>query len=394
MPLSDLDSDPSDSNWDDYNILEPLDVTPDPILDPRWHAASANEVFLTRLPPVDWLIKPLHLAKGRPLGLWGAPGSGKNILAQTWALVVASGVAIGPWVPFTPKPRRVLHITYDMGKYATAIRYRQLANGMELEWEEINGQLTIAAHPEIDLTDEKALSHFTKVLTTYDLCILDNLRAATFGVDENSSEFGSTLTLFGAAGQAANCVTMYLHHTKKGASPGIDAARGTGATLGASGAIWMIGEAQGDAPRKLHHLRAHDTALGLESDAWVSLRNATHGVPNYSLPPGMPTHLWLEVSDKAPAKPRKGKATESSQDEDSDFHGAKATAIIELVTTHPEISFSGIYDSVGGKKSTLVEIVKGLVTAGVLQKVERPSGQHAYSVVPAQIAGNRSQAVP
>ena len=340
----------------------------------KWKLVPGSEILFGAMPPVNWLIESLDLAEGRPMGLWGAPGSGKNVLAQTWGLMVASGVSLGPWVVSAP-PMRVLHITYDMGKYATSMKYRQLANGLGLDPGILQDNLDIAAHPEYNLTTDNAAGKFLKLLKdgNYGFVILDNLRAATPGSNENDSDFGTHVGNFGAACEHSGCVGLYLHHTKKGAGINLEASRGSGSILAASGPIWMIGESSKNKPRQLHHLRAHDTTTSFKDPSWVQLHLASKPAALIPMPAGHPNAAWLTITADDPTPGKKDKAKPDKRVE----------AILAALRATPNMGINEIREAVQMSKPVVVAVVKDMVTKGLIKNCggNENGKAHNYIVV-------------
>lgn len=240
----------------------------------KWHSHDPFAVFESPFPTITMAVPELDLGPGRPCGLWGAPGAGKNVAAQAIALAIMTGrKAFGC---LDVERGAVIHLTWDMGFLATALRYRQLANGMGISSKEIaelrgSGRFLLCVHPQIALTARGALKSFAERLEGFDFAIVDNIRAATPQVDENASEFGAYIELLGAAAERAGCTPLYLHHTRKEGSREISttSGRGSSAILAASGCVWGI-EGEGDGPRKLVHLRAHDMGMGLRDPLWLT----------------------------------------------------------------------------------------------------------------------------
>jgi hypothetical protein len=76
-------------------------------------------------------------------------------------------------------------------------------------------------------------------MTNRDLIVVDSLKAATGGQDENSSEIRSALDMLGSVGDEVGCRPMLLHHSRKpsqdpsASSGGQYAIRGSGAIFDA-----------------------------------------------------------------------------------------------------------------------------------------------------------------
>lgn len=240
---------------------------------PKWHLRNSAQVFEAPFVLPEALIPHLQLARGRPMGIVGPPGAGKNDFAQAMALAIATGSpAFGL---FPAKQGRIIHITWDMGDWATRVRYRRLANGMGLRRAQLQGKIDLAPYPELNLTSPGARRAFAELLSNYDLAILDNARAACPGLDENSSTFGERIVLFGQACEDAKCIGCYLHHSRKSnrereEEVTIESLRGTSAIAGASGAVWYIAPtAAPDSPRLCRMLRQHDVMPEVADDFYL-----------------------------------------------------------------------------------------------------------------------------
>lgn len=266
----------------DWEALESEALESPDLIDPAWRPLDTAAIFDEPLPDFPMLVPALDLGAGRPCGLVGGPGSGKTLTAIAVAIGVMTGRPIFGELAVGDRGR-VVHITYDMGRRAVALRYRQIANGLGVSPEEIRGRLIVAAHPRIYLNSEGAFPAIAKLLDGAALCILDNARDSAPGADENESTFGALLTGFGGACEAAGCVGLYLHHTKKGSGEELvsGSLRGSSAILAASGSIWGL-EGEGDEERVLRHLRPHDMSDGLLEPLTLLVEKGNRGA--FSVP--------------------------------------------------------------------------------------------------------------
>jgi hypothetical protein len=321
--------------------------------DPHWRTYSAHLIFEADMPEIKWLCRDLDIGSGRPCGLWGAPGAGKNVTAQALALAVASGrPAFGRY----PVNRgRVIHISYDLGIGAVSLLYRQLANGMGLDVDHVWDRLEVCAHPTPKLTDPKARHVFAKRLKGFDLAILDNARQAAPGVDENDSDFGGYLAAFGAAADDCRCVALYLHHLRKnsdGSAPSIDSGRGSGAITAASGTIWAVDGAGSD-PRRLTQLRTHDTSRDFKAPLWLTLERPTAGrflFDTEDYPPALRPLIHLQD----PAKLAKERAAREELED----------KILQYLDETPGANQRQIVENVQGKRDRILDALRHLVDSG------------------------------
>lgn len=308
-----------------------------------WHTITPAAMWAARLTPVDLLVPEMDLGRGRPCGLVGAPNAGKNDAAQSLALAVASGRPA--WGKVVARRGRVLHLTWDMGDYATILRYRRLANGMGCTFAELAGNLEICDHPIATLCAADAEKAFVARCKGFDLVLVDNLRSAAPDGDENSSEFGRYVVLLGVIAARTHATVLYLHHTGK---DGQGQGRGTGAIQAASGAIWRI-EGRGDEPRHLTQERKHDNSNREHPDFWVKREE---------LPPDAPFDTAGEPSWRdtwCAAKPPKSPAA------------ARSAAVAAFVKANPGCGADAIRRAVKGKAEEVDAAVASWVEKGRIE---------------------------
>lgn len=381
LAIENGEADPSElEEWIAYHSNPanfPKAVTPPPVdsvahFDPRWRANHSNMVFNTKYQEPEALCPALHLAAGRPLCWAGLPGCGKNHAAQALALAVITGRDAFERFPVTRKGR-VLHITYDMGRWGTAIRYRRLANGMGLKPGEVENNLVLCAYPEINLVTDDAVDLFASALFGFDMCILDNARTAIPGIDENDSNFGGHIAAFGQACEQTKCVGTYLHHTTKKGKPGIEAVRGSSAISAASGAIFFI-EADGapDEPRTVTHVRSHDVLPNILPQFKLREAMGKPGTPHSfdvgGNPELHPIRLVAELEGDFGPKGTEG---------DSEFETMRK-AILGAIARNPECGMRTLRAMVGGTSEIVTAVLDQLINAGLVLNV---GSKHTYKLI-------------
>lgn len=345
-------------------------------LDAKWRANHSHMVFNELYEEPDALCHALHLAHGRPLCFAGLPGCGKNEAAQALALAVISGKDAFERFPIARKGR-VLHLTYDMGRWGTAIRYRRLANGMGIKPEEVENNLVLCAYPEINLMSPEAIYEFTTAMRGFDLCLLDNARTAIPGVDENDSNFGERIAAFGQACENAKAVGMYLHHSTKNGKPGVEAVRGSSAITAASGAVFFI-EATGkpDEPREVTHIRAHDVFPTILEPFILRHAIPRKGSVNYFDVGGNPDLGPIRLVAELPGDfGSKGTADESEFEKVS-------RAVLGAVNANPGSSMRVIRDMVPFRTETVTAAMDQLIAAGTLLETSGSRRARLLSLAP------------
>lgn len=124
-----------------------------------------------------------------------------------------------------------------------------------------------------------------------DLLIVDSLRAATAGVDENDSAIREGLDMLGKASESTGCRSLVIHHARK---PSVDdsggrcSIRGSSAIFDACDSVHVFSAGKGE-PVRVEHVKARshgeltdDVALVIsdvevEGDPRAGLRVHVHG---------------------------------------------------------------------------------------------------------------------
>lgn len=226
-----------------------------PALPSSWGLESAAAMASPLTPPT-WLSKDLQLGPGRPVIVAGYGASGKTLAAQSLALSVASGQPIWGQFPVTHRGA-VIHLDYEQGRYATFRRYQRLAHGMGINLAALDTSLKVRAFPEKRLTDEDIVEALSMLCDGASLLIVDSLRAATPGVDENASEVQRYVQNLARVGEATGCTCLLIHHARKKSEGDSDIRtilRGSSAIFDAAGSIYAI-TTSGDT-RRVDHAKA------------------------------------------------------------------------------------------------------------------------------------------
>ncbi|WP_438015004.1 AAA family ATPase [Sorangium sp. So ce315] len=206
---------------------------------------KTGAAILEPLPEQRWLVKDLQWCAGRPAMLIAAAGSGKTIVCQSAAVSLAAGRPLFGWFWGPPRSRdvRVLHLDYEQGDYATRRRYQKIVRGMGLtaeELERVQRNLNLLCFPQIYLTSKNAEAEFKRAVDGVDLCIIDSLRVACRGLDENDSAIRDAIDIITRVSQATGCAFLVIHHAGKGSGQKRDArelGRGSSAIFDASGSV-------------------------------------------------------------------------------------------------------------------------------------------------------------
>jgi hypothetical protein len=214
-----------------------------------WHDARA---IFAPLPPTKWIVQGLQICPGRPT-LWCGYGYvGKSITEQSLALAMATGMpAFGE---FEVRRGIVRHFDHEQGKHATFKRYQRVAIGMGIEDVEADGHLFAAIFPNVYLNQDNAVDVYSRLCEGTDLAIIDALRGATPGEDENDSKIRRCLDNLARVSERTGTTFTVLHHAgKPNDAHGGDQrmkARGSSAIFDAAGPVFILSGTK-ESPHKL-----------------------------------------------------------------------------------------------------------------------------------------------
>jgi hypothetical protein len=204
----------------------------------EWH--DARSIF-SPLPPTDWVVKGLQICPGRPT-LWCGYGYvGKSITAQTIALAMAGGVPV--FGEFEIRRGVVRHFDHEQGKHATFKRYQRGAIGLGLESTEVDERLFVTVFPHVYLNQLNAVDTYSRLCEGAQLAIIDALRGATPGEDENDSKIRVCLDNLSRVSEKTGTTFLVLHHSGKPQEMHSDQrtkARGSSAIFDACGPVFIL----------------------------------------------------------------------------------------------------------------------------------------------------------
>ncbi len=167
------------------------------------------------LPPVTYAIRAIGMVDGpgAPHLVAGYGFTGKTLALQS---LVLSLVAHRPaWGVYTAdRPYRCVHVDLEQGFRLTARRYQRLASAYGIELSELGDALAVANMPRINL--HPAHRHEWKdLMVKRDILVVDSLRAATPGGEENNSSIRESLDLLGSLSEETGCRAIVIHHARK-----------------------------------------------------------------------------------------------------------------------------------------------------------------------------------
>lgn len=241
---------------------------------------GVSEAFFSELPPIRWIVKGLQICAGRPSMIAGYGSSGKTLAAQSLALAVATGRRA--WEQLhTGKPLRVRHVDHEQGRGATLRRYRRLALGhgiepAELADAEAEGRFGVSILPSIYLSDPATESVYRRAFEGIDLVIVDALKGATPGVDENESRIREHLDKLTRISEDTGAAFAFLHHAgkpKEGHSDARTVPRGSSAIFDACGSVFVLAGEKGEPKLMRHEKSAAEAEGGNVEDFYLKIED-------------------------------------------------------------------------------------------------------------------------
>jgi len=235
---------------------------------PRAVWMPSAEIF-SPLSPTRWLSRDLQIAPGRPTLGAGYGNAGKTITSQSLALSTAVGGLI--WNRFASSAGVVKHFDYEMGGHPTRKRYQRLAKGMGIDPAELEGRLELTVFPELYLNSPRAVDAYQREVEGADLVILDALRGATPGTDENDSKIRICLDNLTRVSERTGAAFLVIHHAGKPKEGQTDArmtVRGSSAIFDACGAVFVLVGGK-DVPTKVSMQKPSESGEGRMLDDFL-----------------------------------------------------------------------------------------------------------------------------
>jgi hypothetical protein len=220
--------------------------------------------------PVRYVVEALDFCPGRPAQIVGTGFSGKTLAGQSLVMSVITGRPV--WGTFAAAQGPCVHLDYEMGRRASLTRYRRLAVGMGVSWEtDVAPNLRFASLPAVKLTTPNVLDLLCEAADGRAIVLIDSLRRATPGVNENESAITSNLDILTSASERTGATFVVVHHASTKASPNgesVDprgAGRGSSAIYDAAGAVLLFTGTKADPVTRVTHTKAPERGTPLEN---------------------------------------------------------------------------------------------------------------------------------
>lgn len=210
------------------------------------------------LPPPSYFCEAIGLpdGPGAPHMIAGYGFSLKTFAAQSLALSLASGLRV--WGAYACRTAKVSHVDLEQGERLTRRRYQRLALILGIDLAALEEMIALISMPRLRLVagDRPA---WRALMVGRDLLIVDSLRAASGGQDENDSAIRECLDLLGSLSEETGCRALVIHHARKTSesAPGGDAyaIRGSGAIFDACDSVYLFTANEGE-PVSCKHVKA------------------------------------------------------------------------------------------------------------------------------------------
>ena len=199
------------------------------------------EIFAP-LPLPTWIVPELFIGPGRPTLVAGYGFSAKTLAVQALSLACASGKPA--WGYFRcGSGLRVRHIDYEQGRAATLRRYQRLAQGLDIVLEDLADRLELAVFPDLYINDSAAVDRFARECDGAELVVIDALRGAMPGADENDSAVRLHIDNLTRVSERTGASMLLIHHAGKPKDAHADARtvpRGSSAIFDACGCVLVL----------------------------------------------------------------------------------------------------------------------------------------------------------
>jgi hypothetical protein len=222
------------------------------------------------LPDLEYIVAELGMVAGggAPHLVAGYGFSGKTIALQSMLLSLAAEKPV--WGAHKAARRRVLHVDCEQGERLTVRRYQRLAAAMGIQLGDLGDTLALSVMPPLLLNND-GLSQWRDLMAGRDVMLVDSLRAASSGMDENDSRIRGCLDLLGRLAEETKCRGILVHHARKMTADdpgGKYAIRGSGAIFDGSDAILLFSAAKGE-PVQVEQPRARSHGENIDDFALV-----------------------------------------------------------------------------------------------------------------------------
>jgi hypothetical protein len=259
---------PSDPpEWDDPVGPAPPDAEPTSSL-----VILDGPAIAAALPELEYLVREIGLVAGggAPHLVAGYGFSGKTLALQALGLSLAAGRPVWGTYGGTSR-RRFVHVDLEQGERLSRRRYQRLAAASGIDLASLGDSLGAAVMPPGLTLAAGCEERWRQIMAGRDLMLVDSLRAASAGQDENDSGIRSGLDMLGALSEQTGCRAIVIHHARKQGPDdpgGRYAIRGSSAIFDGVDSAYLFSAAKGE-PVRVEHVKARSHGEPVEDFALV-----------------------------------------------------------------------------------------------------------------------------
>jgi nucleotide-binding universal stress UspA family protein len=340
--------------------LASLDIADD--ADAGLDVVDSTEVFKPQ-PPVEFLVDRV-IQRGSLVLLGSFGGSGKTWLALGLLVAIASG---DRWLGrFEATKGRAILLDYESGKPEICRRSQKIARGMGITDPLTIEGFRLATMPRLYFSDPDFERRMTRLAKTHDLIVIDSLRAAARGADENDSRIRDGLDAIQRVAKATGCAFVVIVHAKKrGSDPSrVDERelfRGSSAIFDAADVAFCASYTKGQ-PIHFSQIKARLGTFLHDFD--VQLRDTPDG-----------TGTELRASDPVGGDSRPT----------ADPLERVAMNTLEIIRKHPGLAADELRERVSCRNASLGEAVKLLLDRGKIEKLGDGTKASPFSFRPLHV---------
>jgi hypothetical protein len=178
---------------------------------------NAAKLLTTEPPEPDQIIKDVVDVKDK-LAIIGSPKMRKSFYLLQGLLCIAAGKKFLPWI--IPKPRRILHIQYEIQDHHYHRRLRNMAKALNIKTDDLGDRLWILNARGLGITGPEGIEKITQIAIQFkpDLITVDPLYKLSTGAENEARD---TKTMFDDIDKMAEKIgagVWYVHHDAKGFS--------------------------------------------------------------------------------------------------------------------------------------------------------------------------------
>ncbi len=210
-----------------------------------------------------YLIEALGIGPGAPTCVAGYGFGRKSLWMQSLLLDFVTGRhAMGV---YRARQGRVLHLDYEQGRRLTQERYQRLARARGVDLRDLpDDVLRLGVHPEVALSHADAEEVYVRAADGCVAIVVDSLRAATPGVDENSSDIRRPVDVLARVSERTGATCFVIHHARK---PSADspkgaryALRGSSGLYDAMASVFVLSAEKGE-PTRVEHEKCRNRGI-------------------------------------------------------------------------------------------------------------------------------------